>query len=114
MLSAMKNAVGNGDVSTIGQLAEEDTLNLHAITMTGKSRMILWEPSTVKIIHEVERMRRNGLAVWYSIDTGPSVFINTNEKDAREVERRLHKMGIADIIISKVGGKPILTNRYLF
>ena len=114
MLSAMKNAVENGDVSTIGQLAEEDTLNLHAITMTGKSRMILWEPSTVKIIHEVERMRRNGLAVWYSIDTGPSVFINTVEKNAREVERRLDQMAFAGIIISQVGRKPTLTNRHLF
>ena len=114
MLKIMKEAIRNGDIQTIGRLAEEDTLNLHAITMTGKSRMVLWEPSTVKIIHEVVKMRREGLAAWYSIDTGPSVFVNTFKKNVKEVERRLRRLGFAKIIISRVGGKPTLTEEHLF
>lgn len=114
MLLAMKKAVEKGDISTIGQLAEEDTLNLHAITMTGKSRMVLWEPETVKIIHEVVKMRREELAVWYSVDTGPSVFINTFTKNANEVAQRLHQLGSDSVKISRVGKKPILTNKHIF
>lgn len=114
MLKAMRNAIKKGDVTTIGRLAEEDTLNLHAITMTGRSRIVLWEPDTVKIIHAVGKMRTQGLPAWYSIDTGPSVFVNTFEKNAKEVERRLRQLGFADIITSRVGGKPTLTDRHLF
>lgn len=114
MLKTMRTAVENSDISTIGRLAEEDTLNLHAITMTGKSRMVLWEPDTVKIIHEVEEMRHDKLAAWYSIDTGPSVFINTFKKNVEEAKRRLSQLGFPNLIISKMGGKPTLTRRHLF
>lgn len=114
MLNAMKKAIENGDIPTIGRLAEEDTLNLHAITMTGKSRMVLWEPDTIKIIHEVVEMRREGLAAWYSIDTGPSVFVNTFEKNVKEVERRLRELGFTNTIVSGVGDNPTLTDRHLF
>jgi len=114
MLKAMIKAIKKGDIPTIGRLAEEDTLSLHAITMTGKSHMILWEPNTVKIIHEIIKMRQEGLAAWYSIDTGPSVFVNTFKKNGEEVGRRLRELGFTKTIISGVGGKPTLTDRHLF
>ena len=114
LLEEMKEAIGKGDVATIGRLAEEDTLNLHAITMTGKSHMVLWEPETVRIIKEVIRMREEGILAWYSIDTGPSVFINTCMKNSEEVAKRLHEIGFKNIIISRVGGKPFLTSSHLF
>jgi len=114
MLKAMKKAIKHGDVATIGRLAEEDSLNLHAITMTGKSRMVLWEPDTVKIIHAVVKMRQEGTPAWYSVDTGPSVFINTFKQNVKEVERRLHELGFARTIISGVGGGPAYTSRHLF
>src|SRR4030067_1904782 len=104
MLKAMRKAIERGGVPTIGRLAEEDTLNLHAITMTGKSRRVLWEPDTVRIIHEVGKMMREGSAAWYSIDTGPSVFVNTFKKNVKGVEQRLHQIEHTKIIISRVGG----------
>jgi len=77
IIKAMEEAIKTKDIATIGRLAEEDSLNLHASTMTGKAHMVLWEPETVRIIKEVQKMRRAGIPAWYSMDTGPSVFINT-------------------------------------
>ena len=114
LLKEMRQAIRKGDIATIGRLAEEDSLNLHAITMTGKSRMVLWEPETVSIIKEVIRMREEEVSAWYSIDTGPSVFINTFMEDSETIARRLREIGFKNIIISKVGGKPFLTNNHLF
>ncbi len=114
MLKTMKKAIKNGDVATIGKLAEEDTLNLHAITMTGRSRMVLWEPDTLRVIKEVFQMRKEGILAWYSIDTGPSVFINTYKKNAELIAKRLRKVGFENAIISGVGGKPFLTEKHLF
>lgn len=114
MLKTMKEAVKNGDVATIGWLAEEDTLNLHAITMTGKSHMVLWEPDTLRVIKEVIQMRKEGILAWYSIDTGPSVFINAYRENAEVVVKRLREMGFRNAITSGVGGKPFLTNKHLF
>lgn len=115
MLKTMKKAIRNGDVATIGKLAEEDTLNLHAITMTGRSHMVLWEPDTIRVIKEIFQMRKEGISAWYSIDTGPSVFINTHKKNAVAVVKRLRKIGFKNILISGVGGgKPFLTEKHLF
>jgi phosphomevalonate decarboxylase len=114
LLETMKKAIRKGDTATIGRLAEEDTLNLHAITMTGKSHMVLWEPETVHVIKEVIRMREENTPAWYSIDTGPSVFINTYAEDSQTIAKRLRETGFANVIISKVGGRPTLTKRHLF
>ncbi len=114
MLKKMRKAIKNGDIATIGKLAEEDTLNLHAITMTGRSHMVLWEPDTLRIIREVIQMRKEGISAWYSIDTGPSVFINTYKKNAEAMAKRLRKIGFENVIISGVGGKPFLTKKHLF
>ncbi len=114
LLGEMKEAIRNGDTATIGRLAEEDTLSLHAITMTGKSHMVLWEPETVQIIKEVIRMRSEGIPAWYSMDTGPSVFINTYRKNSREVAGRLRDAGFVNALVSDVGRKAILTSNHLF
>lgn len=114
LLEEMKKAIEKGDTAAIGRLAEEDSLNLHAITMTGKSHMVLWEPDTLRVIKEVIRMREKNIFSWYSIDTGPSVFINTYKENFETIAKHLHRIGFKDIIISEVGGAPHLTSRHLF
>ena len=114
IIEKMERAVKTGDVATIGRLAEEDSLNLHASTMTGKARMVLWEPETVRVIKEVQRMRREGIPAWYSIDTGPSVFVNTSKDCVETVAERLRGLGFLNIVTSRVGGKPFLSREHLF
>jgi diphosphomevalonate decarboxylase len=114
MVECMKSAVKNGDISTIGRLTEEDSLNLHAITMTGKSHILLWEPETIRIIREVVKMRHEGVPAWYSIDTGPSVFVNTFAAHVEEVTNRLCKLKLSKIIVSGIGHKPSFSNNHLF
>ncbi|MDH5374783.1 MAG: diphosphomevalonate decarboxylase [Candidatus Bathyarchaeota archaeon] len=114
IIKTMEEAIKTGDIATIGRLAEEDSLNLHASTMTGKAHMILWEPETVRIVREVQRMQREGIPVWYSIDTGPSVFVNTFTDYLETVADRLRESGFSDIMTSKVGGSPFLSGKHLF
>lgn len=114
LIMMMRSSILSGDTARIGQLAEEDTLNLHAITMTGKSHMFLWEPDTIRIIREVDKLQKEGVECWYSIDTGPSVFINTFQRNAHPIADRLAELGFSNVIISGVGGKPELIDRHLF
>ncbi len=114
LIKTMKSAIINGNTDTIGQLAEEDTLNLHAITMTGKTHLILWEPDTIRLIREVKNLRKSGIKCWYSMDTGPSVFINTFQRHTHMIADRLVELGFSKVIVSGVGGKPKLTDEHLF
>jgi phosphomevalonate decarboxylase len=114
ILQRMKRALARKDVSEICRLAQVDTLNLHAITMTGRLETILVSPLSIQIMDEVKRLREDeGVPVWYSLDTGPSVFINTTPKAASKVERRIR--GLAENIISSDPGGPAeVISRHLF
>jgi phosphomevalonate decarboxylase len=114
LIETMKKAIYLKDVAAVSRLSEEDTLNLHATTMTGNDHMILWEPETLKVIKEVIAMRSEQLSAWYSMDTGPSVFINTFTRNVEKVATRIRNAGIENIIISKVGDKPKITDKHLF
>jgi len=106
MVEDMKKAIRDKDIATIGRLAEEDTLNLHAITMTSHSRLIYWEPETLRVIKEVLKLREeNGVRAWYSIDTGPSVFINTYPEYADQIANRIQELGFSNVIMSGIGDK---------
>ncbi len=114
VLHRMRRAIGRKDVSEICRLAEVDTLNLHAITMTGKLGTILVSPLSIRVMEEVRRLREEEvLPVWFSLDTGPSVFINTTSNAASKVERRIR--GLADNVISSDPGGPAeIVSRHLF
>lgn len=114
MVETMKRAIYLSDVASVARLAEEDTLNLHATTMTGKYHMILWEPETLKVVKEVVAMRSEQIPAWYSMDTGPSVFINTYTRNLDEVASRIRSIGFENVIMSEVGGKPKIVDRHLF
>jgi mevalonate pyrophosphate decarboxylase len=51
--------------------------------------------------------------VWYSLDTGPSVFINTTPKAASNVERRIRALA-DNVISSDPGGPAEIVSRHLF
>ena len=114
LIRRMRQAVRQGDTALIGKLAEEDTLNLHAITMTGKSHMVLWEPCTVEAIKEVVKLREQGVPAWYSIDTGPSVFVNTYRENVETIAERFRGLGFKNVLTSDVGGPAVLTGDHLF
>jgi phosphomevalonate decarboxylase len=78
-LRLMRNAIAKGDLTGIGTLAEADSLSLHAITMTGKNRFLLVTPETIRITQRIVELReKEGVPAWFSLDTGPSVWINTH------------------------------------
>ena len=113
-LQRMRRAIGRKDVSEVCRLAEVDTLNLHAITMTGKLETILVNPLSIRIMDEVRSLRdEEGVPVWYSLDTGPSVFVNTTPKAASKVARRIKTLA-DNVISSDPGGPAEIILRHLF
>ena len=113
-LRKMRQALSRRDVKTTCELAEEDTLNLHAITMTGREGMVLFSPLSIVIINEVRRLREEeGVPVWFSLDTGPSVFANTTPEALPKVRKSLSNIA-DDLIVSAPGGPAQLIDKHLF
>ena len=114
VLPKMKRALSQKDVESIAELAEEDTLNLHAVTMTGRLGMVLFSPLSIEIIREVRRLRQEeDIPAWFSLDTGPSVFINTT-KDAAPTVRKIISKITKTVLVSDPGGPAEIVNKHLF
>ncbi len=113
-LSEMKRAIRSKDVNLIGRIAEEDTLSLHAVTMTGPKGMVLFSPESISVINEVRRLREDEeLPAWFSLDTGPSVFVNTTREAASRVSKNLENVA-QGILTSDLGGPAELLDKHLF
>lgn len=112
-LAEMENAIRKRDIQRIGVLAERDSLILHGITMTSVDEMMLWRPETVSVILEARKMRADGLPAYFSIDTGATVYVNTEPKHVKEVEERIQKLGIKTLRCG-VGGSAKATEEHLF
>lgn len=95
----MEDALAKRDLVRIMDIAERDTLALHAITMTGPSGMIHWRPDTLRVMHAVREWRRDGLPIYFSIDTGATPYVNTLPAQKDEVEKRLRGLGLPLLIL---------------
>jgi diphosphomevalonate decarboxylase len=114
-LKKMRSAILKRDVDEVGRLAEADSLSLHAVTMTGKSRLFLMAPGTVSVIKHIEAMRESEhIPVWYSLDTGPSVYVNTHPEFVDEVCREIRASTNLGVIKSGVGGPAWTIEEHLF
>ncbi|HYR04679.1 MAG TPA: hypothetical protein VEO75_04755, partial [Nitrososphaerales archaeon] len=68
----MEKAILAGDLREVGELTEQDTLELHSITMTGTNRLVIMSPDTIRIISKVRELRSNSVEAYFSMQTGPS------------------------------------------
>jgi diphosphomevalonate decarboxylase len=100
----MERAILGNDLNALGILAERDTLELHSLTMTGENRLIIMTEDTLRIMRRVRELREGGAKAYFSMQTGPSVFINTSEKHEQIVLRAVQKLGYR-AYLSGVGGE---------
>jgi diphosphomevalonate decarboxylase len=104
----MERAILGNDIDKLGVLAEKDTMELHALTMTGENRMMIMTEDSLRLMGEVRKLRDDGVKAYFSMQTGPSVFINTSEKNEARVLSSITKMGYR-AYLSKVGEGARLT-----
>lgn len=114
-LKAMREALPSGDVKAIAPIAERDTLNLHAVTMTAASGHITWRPATLEVMERVRRLRASGVPVWFSIDTGATAYLNTDAAHEAQVAQAVKDVpGVAKLLHLRPAGPAHLTDKHLF
>jgi phosphomevalonate decarboxylase len=89
----MEKAIRGNDLDALGRLAERDTLELHSLTMTGENGLVIMTEDSIRIISKVRELRERGVKAYYSMQTGPSVFVNTSDRYQRAVLRAIQRLG---------------------
>ena len=99
----MRDALRDGDFHRVFELAEHDSLSLAAATMTGPAGWVYWQPRTIAVFNTVRELREEGLPVYFSVDTGASVYVNTTADHVERVEAAVADCGV-DTHVWEVGG----------
>ncbi|WEL17077.1 Mevalonate pyrophosphate decarboxylase [Halorhabdus sp. SVX81] len=102
-LADMRDALGRGDFERTFQIAEHDTLSLAATTMTGPSGWVYWQPESLEVFETVRDLRDDGVPVYFSGDTGASIYVNTTAEYVDRVESAIEALGI-ETLTWHVGG----------
>ncbi|ELY52312.1 phosphomevalonate decarboxylase MvaD [Natronococcus jeotgali] len=113
-IAEMRDALRSDDFDRTFELAEHDSLSLAATTMTGPSGWVYWQPATLEIFNRVRELREEeGIPVYFSTDTGASVYVNTTEEYVDRVEREVGDCGV-ETMVWEVGGPARLVDDHLF
>jgi mevalonate pyrophosphate decarboxylase len=64
--------------------------------------MILMTPDSLRVIELVRQMRRTGIEAYFSMQTGPTVYVNTLPEHIDEVVQSLREAGF-EVMVSKIG-----------
>jgi diphosphomevalonate decarboxylase len=108
--NAVEKAILGNDLKTLGVLVERDTMELHSLTMTGENRLVIMTEDTIRVLRAVRGLRENGTEAYFSMQTGPSVFINTSGAHQSKVFEEVSKLGYR-CYTSGVGGEARLVGR---
>ncbi|PCR89692.1 phosphomevalonate decarboxylase MvaD [Natrinema ejinorense] len=103
-IAKMRDSLRNDDFEGVFERAEHDSLSLAATTMTGPSGWVYWQPATLAVFNAVRELREEeDVPVYFSTDTGASVYVNTTEEHAEEVEEVVSDCGVSTTVWD-VGG----------
>ena len=93
-IATMRHALRENDFGRAFELAEHDSLSLAATTMTGPSGWVYWQPETLSVFETVRSLREDGVPVYFSTDTGASVYVNTTDEYVARVEGAIADLGV--------------------
>lgn len=103
------------DLGALGPAIEAEALELHFIAMTSRPPIFYWSPGMVRMIQEVQGWRREGLAVYFTLDAGPSVHLICEAQDADQVAARAREIPeVQQVIVNAPGGAARLSADHLF
>ena len=111
----IKQAILDRNLPTLGHLAEENCLKMHATMITTRPPLIYWSPTTVSVIHLVHKLREEGVQAFLTIDAGPNVKILCLDTEVAKIKQRFALLDdILEIREAKVGEKANLIEDHLF
>lgn len=104
-LRVARQAIWRCDFEALAEIAEQDSMMMHAVMMTSRPPLIYWQGVSVDLMRAVASWRREGVAAFYTLDAGPNVHVICLPEYAENVQRRLQNFpGVRGVIVAEIGG----------
>jgi diphosphomevalonate decarboxylase len=103
-LPQLRQAINDRDFEQLALVSEHSCLKMHAVMLSSKPGLVYWNGATVACIHAITELRRQGLAVFFTIDAGPQVKAICLPEDAEKIALALASVdGVQSTIITGLG-----------
>lgn len=107
------DAVAGRDFGQLAQVAERSCLKMHGLMLSSDPGLIYWNPATVACLQRIRTLRRQGAAVFFTVDAGPQVkAVCLPEAQARVVAALESIPGVVEVLVSGLGaGAEVVATR---
>lgn len=92
----LEAALAKKDFQKLGEVIEEDCLDMHLVMQTQSPPLFYWNEKTKQVIRAI---KKSGLPVYFTIDAGPNVHLICEAKDEKQVIDSLRNT--CQIIVNK-------------
>lgn len=114
-IDRIKKALLEKNFQSLGEILEEDCLDMHRVLQTQNPPLYYWNDATIKIMENVRGWRKSGMPVYFTIDAGPNVHLICEAKDEKTlIEKVRNIFGVLEIISNKPAQGTKLSKKHLF
>lgn len=110
-----KKLIKQRNFKKLGELLEQEALELHTIMLTQYPPLIYWTPGTLKIMKLCSVWRKEGIEVYFTINTGQDIHLICQQKDVEKLKNKLKQIkAVKNIIVNSPAEGTKLSENYLF
>lgn len=113
-LIAVQAALARRDLTTLGELVEQEALEAQALMLSSTPSCLYMLPGTVAVMHAVRRWREDGLPVYLTLDAGPNPHLLCEGRYQEQVIDAVEKLlPRAKVIANRPGPGTMLVQEHL-
>jgi diphosphomevalonate decarboxylase len=106
------SALKHRDIEALGKLIRLSYSRMHAVMLASNPPLTYWTPRTLSVLQACERLRKQGIGAWETMDAGPQVKILCLDTDVAQIKDVLsEKTEGLRIIEAYPGAAPRFLNR---
>ena len=87
----LKKYLEKKDFHKFGTLIEDEALELHTIILTSQPSRLYWQPQTVSLMHFARKLRKEGLPVYFTVNTGHNIHLISQKKHIKALQSEIKK-----------------------
>jgi diphosphomevalonate decarboxylase len=104
-LAEMRDALRKKDFEKLGEIAEFSCFKMHGLALSANPAILYWNEDTVKLIHQIRHLRKQGHQIYLTMDAGPQVKVLCQAKDSAKLNPILSSLdGVQNVLHSAIGG----------
>ncbi|MHB1946672.1 MAG: diphosphomevalonate decarboxylase [Gammaproteobacteria bacterium] len=93
-LSLLKQAITVQDFKLLGQTAESNAITMHATMLSAWPPIMYFMPETVAAMHQIWKLRHDGVLIYFTQDAGPNLKLLFLEKDLSTIREQFPNLDV--------------------